>query len=125
MYWVIFSMITLLIVFFFIGVCVMVKSENDAGGPMFIALALLSLIMWGFIEGKTYTVSDPKDIKPKEISILKDKEVVILRYRDFQETYISKKEYDAISDSTFVLQEITEYNIQGEDNGKTYKLIIE
>lgn len=123
MYWIIFSIFTLITIFFIIGFVIMMKDEDSGAGNMFIAVAVCGLIMWIFIENKTYEIGTPKEIKPKDISIMRDKEVAILRYKDFQETYNLKKEYDAISDSTFTLQETTEYNIQGEENGKTYKLI--
>jgi hypothetical protein len=125
MYWIIFSFITLVTVFFIIGFIITVKDDTggDTSGNLFIAACVCGLIMWAFIENKTYTTSSPKEIKPKDISILKDKEVAILRYKTFQENFSIKKEYDAISDSTFVLQETTEYNIQGEENVVTYKLV--
>jgi len=127
MYWVIFSLIALVTVFFI--VCFIIKVKDDSGdhtlGNLFIAACVCCLIyIWCFIENKTYTTSSPKEIKPKDISILKDKEVIILRYNGFQETYTTKKEYDAISDSTFVLEETIEYNIQGEVNSRNYKMVI-
>jgi hypothetical protein len=123
MYWIFFSLIALITLFFVIGFFIMIKEDGETAGNLFIGSAICGLVMWIFIENKTYKVGSPKDIKPKEISIMKDKEVAILRYKNFQETYNIKKEYDAISDSTFTLQETTEYNIQGEENGKTYKLV--
>lgn len=123
MYWIIFSVITLITIFFIIGFILMAKESDDSAFNMFIAVIVCGLIMWAFIENKTYTIGSPKEVKPKDISIMKDKEVAILRYKTFQETYNVKKEYDAISDSTFVLHETTEYNIQGEENGVTYKLV--
>lgn len=123
MYWIIFSVITLIMVFFILGFILLIKEDKEDAGNMFIAIAVCSLIMWIFIENKTYDVGTPKLVNPKSISIMKDKEVAILRYKDFQETYTTKKEYDAISDSSFVLEETIEYNIQGEENGKTYKLV--
>lgn len=123
MYWILFSLIALITLFFVVGFFTMLKEDGETAGNLFIGSVICGLVMWIFIENKTYKVGLPKDIKPKEISIMKDKEVAILRYKNFQENYNLKKEYDAISDSTFTLQETTEYNIQGEENGKTYKLV--
>lgn len=124
MYWIIFSLIAVVTVFFILGFIIMLKDSDESAVNMFFAVVICGLVMWCFIENKTYTVGSPKDIKPKDVSIMKDKEVAILRYKTFQANYETKKEYDAISDSSFVLQETTEYNIQGEENGVTYKISI-
>jgi len=124
MYWIPFILLVIIISLLLISFIYFAKDGDGEAGTVFVVMGIFSLILWGFIEFKTYKTGTPKDIKPKEISILKDKEIAILRYNGFQESYTSKKDYDAISDSTFVLQETTEYNIQGEENGKTYKLVI-
>ena len=124
MYWIIFSVLVVLILILLTAFILFVKESEDEAGNIFVIMGILSFILWCFIEWKTYEVGKPKDIKPKEISILKDKEVIILRYNGFQETYTTKKEYDAISDSAFVLEETIEYNIQGEANSRNYKMVI-
>jgi amino acid permease len=124
MYWIIFSVLVVLILILLTAFILFVKESEDEAGNIFVIMGILSFILWCFIEWKTYEVGKPKDIKPKEISILKDKEVIILRYNGFQENYTTKKEYDAISDSAFVLEETIEYNIQGEANSRNYKMVI-
>ena len=124
MYWIIFSFIILITIFFVIGFIIALKDENENAGGLFIATCACGLVIWAFIENKTYNISKPTPIPLTKVSIMKDKEVAILRYRDFQKNFESKKEYDAISDSSFVLEETVEYNIQGEENGKTYNLVV-
>lgn len=129
MYWILFSLIILITIFFFGGFIITVKDGDDEAHSairfgLFIATCACGLVIWGFIENKTYDVSKPLPIQPTKVSIMKDKEVAIIRYKDFQKTFESKKEYDAISDSSFVLEETVEYNIQGEENGRTYNLVV-
>lgn len=124
MYWFGFIVIVFFILVFGIATVVGILDEDENGGNFFIATALFGLVMWAFIENATYKVGQPTYIKPDMISKMSDKEVTILRYKDFQETYKLKTEYDAILNSTFLLEEKIEYNIQGEENGTTYVLKI-
>lgn len=124
MYWIPFSIIVIVLALLVVGLIIFLKDSEEEAGTIFVVTVIVGCILWTFIEWKTYEIGKPKDIKPKEVSILKDKEVVILRYNGFQENYTTKKEYDAISDSTFVLEETIEYNIQGEANSRNYKLVI-
>lgn len=123
MYWIIVIFLAVLVILCLVGFIANL-SDNDDALPLGVATIFVLGILWLFIEFKDYKEGLPKDINPKMVSILKDKEVVILRYKTFQETYTSKKEYDAISDSSFILKETTAYNVQGEENGTTYKLMI-
>lgn len=123
MYWIMFSLITIITLFFALG-CVMTIKEDGNGTPFFFVTVICGLLIWAFIENKTYETGKPTDIPINKVSVMKDKEVVIIRYNSYMETFNTKKEYDAISDSSFVLQETTEYNIQGEENGKKYNLVI-
>lgn len=123
MYWTIFSVITIFIILFAVGFVFLIKEGVDAFS-MFVGTLGFGFIMFLFIKFKTYDTGKPIEIPIKNVSIMKDNELVIVRYKGYQETFKTKKEYDAITDSSFVLQEITEYNIQNEENGKIYKVVI-
>lgn len=124
MYWFGFIAIAFFIVIFGVGTVVSTVDDDSSGGSFFLATAASGLIMWVFLENATYKVGQPTYIKPDMVSKMSDKEVAILRYKDFQETYKLKTEYDAIVNSRFLLEEKIEYNIQGEENGTTYVLKI-
>ena len=123
MYWIGFVLLSIVVIFLFIGLVIFIKDNEDVGG-LFILFIIFTLVLIGYSIGKTYDESIPKIIQNKDISIMKDKDVAIIRYKEFQETYDTKKEYDAISDSSFVLKETIYYNIYGGVISNGYELII-
>lgn len=124
MYWIIFSVLVLVILLCLLGFIITLKEDREDAGSVFFVGSIFGLILWMFIELKTYHEVHTKDLKPSEVSILSDKEIAIIRYQGFQKTYDKKKEYDAIMDSSFVLSQTTEYDILGEENDFTYELKI-
>ena len=122
MYWIGLICLIIIVVFFLVGVTV---TWDDDPFPLILGTILFVALICLYVNWATYTIKPNSDIPPKEISIMSDKDVVIVRYNDvFQETFKSKKEYDSVIDSSFVLKESVEYNIRGEEIGKIYKLIV-
>jgi hypothetical protein len=119
---VLFGIIAIIATIFFIS---MIKEES---GDAFNALPFIiipALIIWGVVENADYREGKSVELAPTEVSIMCDDDVCIIRYgEDFQHTYDSKKEYDAISDSNFVLVKTTQLDILGEDNGPEFEFKI-
>jgi len=122
LYWIGISVLGLIAVFALIMFIGMVNDGDEDAINAFPFIIVPALIIWGVVEWADYSEGKPIEHVPATVSIMHDDEVCIVRYKDFQETYSDKKEYDAILDSNFVLLETPTYDVLGEPNGEIYEL---
>lgn len=107
-------------------VCISMIKDNEGDAFNAVPFILIpALIFWGVMENADYREGKSVELTPTEVSIMSDGEVCIIRYgEDYQKTFDSKKDYDAIKDSTFVLVKTTQLDILGEDNGPEFEFKI-
>ena len=112
-YMILFALITL--------ICV-VALFNGAEGELFIIILICGFLMWLIVERKTVRIGDPTPLDHKNISVMCDDEIAIIRHDDKTYEYTTVKFYKAIKEGNFDFMEIKEYDILGEYNGSTFEL---
>lgn len=116
--------IIIAIILIFVGVGLM--SQGDREAIVLIVIAIAPLLIGGVaVYGMDYKSSEPSIVDKSEISTMCDDEVCIIRINDeFQKTYDTKKEYDAISCDNYEVEVIEHFDMTGSLNDRTYELIL-
>lgn len=134
MYWLWFILIAMGTLFFFsvfiYGIIDHIKNKSTFfGTPSFILTLFFGLMMWAYIENKTYTYKDPYPITNTEYSVMDNGEVCIIMIKDTHEEirFSNDREhynYMHTINGDFTILKTYGYDVLGEYNGSEYTLKI-
>ena len=118
-----FSLLSLILL---IGGISMMSSDEETGGKMIFFSLLCGLVIWLSIDGIPYKDGDPVPVDKGLISVMCDDKVAIVRIgEEYQHTYISKEDYDALLSNEYEVMMVIRYDMIGEELDRVYTLKVD